>query len=120
MEDRTVHPDKDDHTTPKPKQADPRQRGGVPLVVVFNPCLHKEPGPGEKVAHFEGCLSVPGYSAEVARDTQVRVTGLGIDGRPLHLLAHGWAARIFQHECDHLDGTMYVDKMDPRSLRAES
>lgn len=60
VEDRTVYPDKDDHTKPKPTPADPKQRGGVPLVVVFNPCMHKEPGPGGKVAHFEGCLSVPG------------------------------------------------------------
>ena len=118
VEDSTVHPAKDDHTKLKSTPADPRQWDGVPFVVVFNPCIHKESG--EKVAHFEGCLSVPGYSAEVARDTKVRVSGLGIDGLPLHLLAHGWAARIFQHECDHLDGTLYVDKMDPRSLRADS
>jgi peptide deformylase len=94
---------------------DPRQREGLPLLAVFNPEIERVKGV-KKVTHYEGCLSVPGYSAEVARDLEVRVTGLGLDGQPLRLVARGWAARIFQHELDHLKGTLYVDKMNPRSL----
>lgn len=100
------------------KVEDPRHRDGVPLLVVFNPELIKVKG-AKKATHFEGCLSVPGYSAEVARDLEVVVTGLDAVGEPLHLVARGWAARIFQHECDHLKGTLYVDKMNPRTLCAD-
>lgn len=99
-------------------RADPRQRDGVPLLALFNPELVKVKG-CKKVTHYEGCLSVPGYSAQVARDLEVVVTGLNHMGEPVQLVARGWAARIFQHECDHLKGTLYVDKMNPRTLLAD-
>lgn len=99
-------------------QEDPRLRDGVPLLVLFNPELIKVKG-AKKATHFEGCLSVPGYSAEVARDLEVVVQGLNHLGEPVQLVARGWAARIFQHECDHLKGTLYVDKMNPRTLSAD-
>ena len=98
--------------------ADPRQRDGVPLLALFNPELQRLKG-AKKATHHEGCLSVPGYSAEVARDLEIMVSGLDHNGEPLRLIARGWAARIFQHECDHLKGTLYVDKMNPRSLTAD-
>ncbi len=98
---------------------DPRQRDGVPLLALFNPEITRVKGV-KKATHYEGCLSVPGYSAEVARDLEVHVTGLNPRGEPVHLIARGWAARIFQHECDHVKGTLYVDKMNPRSLCADS
>lgn len=53
----------------------------------------------------------------VERYLQVEVTGLDKDGKPIKIDASGWQARILQHECDHLDGTLYVDKMVPRTFR---
>lgn len=51
------------------------------------------------------------------RHLEVEVTGLSRDGEPIKVDASGWQARILQHECDHLDGTIYVDKMVPRTFR---
>lgn len=53
------------------------------------------------------------------RDLDVEVTGLDRDGRAIKVDASGWQARILQHECDHLEGTLYVDKMVPRTFRTE-
>lgn len=53
----------------------------------------------------------------VERHLEVEVTGLRRDGLPIKVDAAGWQARILQHECDHLDGTLYVDKMVPRTFR---
>ncbi|XP_058074492.1 peptide deformylase 1A, chloroplastic [Magnolia sinica] len=85
------------------------------LLVILNPKLKKK---GNKTAlFFEGCLSVDGFRAVVERHLEVEVTGLGRDGQPIKVHAAGWQARILQHECDHLDGTIYVDKMMPRTFR---
>ncbi|KAI3891161.1 hypothetical protein MKW98_007466 [Papaver atlanticum] len=85
------------------------------LLVILNPKLKKK---GSKTAlFFEGCLSVDGFRAVVERHLEVEVTGVGRDGKPLKVEASGWQARILQHECDHLDGTIYVDKMVPRTFR---
>ncbi|CAK9164856.1 unnamed protein product [Ilex paraguariensis] len=85
------------------------------LLVILNPKLKKK---GNKTAlFFEGCLSVDGYRAVVERYLDVEVTGFGRDGQPIKLVASGWQARILQHECDHLDGTLYVDKMVSRTFR---
>lgn len=62
--------------------------------------------------------SVDGFRAVVERYLDVEVTGLDRDGSPIKVDASGWQARILQHECDHLDGTLYVDKMVPRTFRA--
>lgn len=83
--------------------------------VILNPKLKKK---GNRTAFFfEGCLSVDGFRAVVERHLQVEVTGLSRDGKPIKVDASGWKARILQHECDHLDGTLYVDKMVPRTFR---
>ncbi|KAI3966077.1 hypothetical protein MKW92_040614 [Papaver armeniacum] len=94
------------------------------LLLVVNVSLeagHTEPKlekKGSKTAlFFEGCLSVDGFRAVVEHHLEVEVTGLGRDGKPLKVKASGWQARILQHECDHLDGTIYVDKMVPRTFR---
>ncbi|CAI9114014.1 OLC1v1037485C1 [Oldenlandia corymbosa var. corymbosa] len=85
------------------------------LLVVINPVLKKK---GKRSAlFFEGCLSVDGFRAVVERSLEVEVTGLDRAGKPIKVNAAGWQARIFQHECDHLDGTLYVDKMVPRTFR---
>ena len=95
-------------------------------VVVFE--LDEEEGPlflvnpvvtpltEEKVGGYEGCLSVPNMRGRVDRFTAVRVTCLDRNGKALTFEAQGWAARVVQHECDHLDGVLYVDRADPRSL----
>ncbi|GFP95509.1 peptide deformylase 1a chloroplastic [Phtheirospermum japonicum] len=88
---------------------------GIPLRVVINPQLKQR---GDKTAFFfEGCLSVDGFRALVERHLEVDVTGFDRDGQAIKVNASGWQARIFQHECDHLDGTLYVDKMVPRTFR---
>ncbi|KVI06029.1 Formylmethionine deformylase [Cynara cardunculus var. scolymus] len=80
------------------------------LLVILNPKLKKK---GNKSAlFFEGCLR-----AMVERFLEVEVRGLDRDGKPLKVDACGWQARILQHECDHLDGTLYVDKMVKRTFR---
>ncbi|KAJ0717298.1 putative peptide deformylase [Helianthus annuus] len=67
---------------------------------------------------FEGgCLSVNGYRAMVERFLDVEVTGLDRYGQPIKVSASGWQARILQQECDHLAGTLYVDKMVKRTFR---
>ncbi|PNW85109.1 hypothetical protein CHLRE_03g172100v5 [Chlamydomonas reinhardtii] len=86
-----------------------------PLVVV-NPTL-KAVGQ-EGGAFFEGCLSVRGYTAIVRRYREVDLEGVDVEGLPLRLRLTGWAARIAQHEVDHLAGVLYVDRMDARSLAA--
>ncbi len=59
----------------------------------------------------EGCLSVPGERFPLKRADWIRVTGVDLEQRPIDIEATGWFARIFQHEFDHLDGTLYVDKL---------
>jgi peptide deformylase len=91
-----------------------RARTDVPLTVVVNPVLESAAGGPE--TFFEGCLSVPGYSALVPRYREVVVAGVDARGEPLRLTASGWPARILQHELDHLDGKLYVDRMLTRSF----
>ncbi|KAL7162327.1 hypothetical protein ACSBR2_042749 [Camellia fascicularis] len=85
------------------------------LLVIVNPKLQRKSN--KSALFFEGCLSVDGFRAVVERYLEVEVTGLGRDGQPIKVDASGWQARILQHECDHLDGTLYVDKMVPRTFR---
>jgi len=90
-----------------------RGRSAVPFQVIANPriTLH-----GPSVEFYEGCLSMGGYSALVPRARRVRVECLNHDGEPTVIEAEGWHARILQHEIDHLNGTVYIDRMRPRSL----
>ncbi|OMO54297.1 Formylmethionine deformylase [Corchorus capsularis] len=85
------------------------------LLVIVNPKLKKKSS--RSALFFEGCLSVDGFRAVVERHLDVEVTGFGRDGQPIKVDASGWQARILQHECDHLEGTLYVDKMVPRTFR---
>jgi peptide deformylase len=59
----------------------------------------------------EGCLSVPGFNATVARPSRAVLQGLDREGRPQTIEATGLLARCFQHEMDHLDGTLFVDRL---------
>ncbi|KAF7814356.1 peptide deformylase 1A, chloroplastic/mitochondrial [Senna tora] len=92
-----------------------QERRPFDLLAIINPKLEKK---SKRTAlFFEGCLSVDGFRAAVERSLDVEVTGLDRYGEPIKVQASGWQARILQHECDHLDGTLYVDKMVPRTFR---
>jgi peptide deformylase len=97
-----------------PEELRERERVALPVHVVINPVLR--PLGTERHTFFEGCLSLRGYSALVERSAEVEVTGLDRGGQPQTLRWRGWPARILQHEVDHLDGTLYIDRMLPRSF----
>ncbi|QIK82764.1 peptide deformylase [Sanguibacter sp. HDW7] len=98
--------------------ADARERAALPLRVLVNPTY--EAVGDERVTFYEGCLSVEGYQASVARHRSVRVRGLDGSGAVVEEVVHGWPARIVQHETDHLHGTLYVDRAETRSLCANA
>jgi peptide deformylase len=91
-----------------------RERQPLPFHVIVNPVLRQQSA-GE-VEFFEGCLSVPGFTAIVARSPQVRVECLDETGAARVIEATGWYARILQHEIDHLHGTLYLDRMQGRTF----
>lgn len=91
-----------------------RGRVPIPLRVLVNPAITQRGV--EKAAYFEGCLSVPGYMAIVERDLEVEASALDETGAPVRWSMGGWPARILQHEIDHLDGTLYVDRMRTRTF----
>jgi peptide deformylase len=91
-----------------------RDRKAVPFHVVVNPRLTLE-GSAD-VEFFEGCLSLAGFTAVVPRARRVRVECLDHQGEPKTIQASGWYARILQHEIDHLDGTVYIDRMRARTF----
>jgi peptide deformylase len=78
---------------------------------VINPVLTLPPAPRELVVDPEGCLSVPGQAAEVGRPGRATVTGVDVAGRPVTVEGTGELARCLQHEVDHLDGLLYVDRL---------
>ena len=83
--------------------------------ILFNPEIVK--GRGEQIG-TEGCLSIPGYIGEVARQEQITVKGLDERGQPVRFKAKGYLARVFQHEIDHLDGVLFTDRLtDPDTFR---
>ncbi len=92
-----------------PAQLAERERKPIPFHVIVNPILTLESEP--EIEFFEGCLSLPGFTAVVRRAHRVRVDCLDQNGRPQTIRASGWYARILQHEVDHLLGTMYIDRM---------
>jgi peptide deformylase len=86
----------------------------IPLTVIVNPEL--EPIGSETVAINEGCLSVPGLRGVVDRQVEVRLRYLDRDGEVHEEVKRGLTAGTFQHEVDHLDGVLIVDRADPRTL----
>ena len=106
------------HANATPAELAERERQVVPFQVIINPVITLEPG--EPVEFFEGCLSVDGWMALVARAAAVRVEALDEQGRDVRLSVRGWHARILQHEIDHLHGTLCVDRMDPRTLSSHA
>ena len=92
-----------------------RERGDLPFTVLVNPVLRPAID-GEQASFYEGCLSVPGLTGVVARHRAVRVEALDEYGEPVDRVFSGWAARIAQHEIDHLAGRLYLDRVETRSL----
>ena len=97
-----------------PDQLAELQRAPVPFHVIINPKLTFEDN--SSAQFFEGCLSVEGYQAVVDRALNVRVDCLNERGEEVTINAHGWYARILQHEIDHLNGILYIDRMKTRTL----
>lgn len=77
-------------------------------LVIFNPVITKAE---LKTTYEEGCLSVPGFFETVERAQYVEATGLGIDGREMTLKTDGLLAICLQHEMDHLDGKLFIDRL---------
>lgn len=96
--------------------AEKRERERAPFTtrVFVNPVL--KPVGDERAMFFEGCLSVKGFVGLVERAREVEVTGLDEHAQPQTWRVVGWPARILQHEVDHLEGTLYVDRMKTRSF----
>lgn len=83
-------------------------RNAADLMVFVNPEFVERDG---MQLEEEGCLSVPGFNATVARPARVVLKGLDREGEPHTVEATGLLARCFQHEMDHLDGTLFVDRL---------
>ncbi len=94
----------------------------IPLTVLINPVITPLVGDNGQLSAedsfqmYEGCLSVPGMRGQVTRPRKVRVRALDRDGQALDFVWESFRAVVVQHETDHLLGTLYVDRADPKSL----
>ena len=84
-------------------------KSGAPRALV-NPVIAES---GGEVTAEEGCLSLPGIFAPVTRAEWVRLEAQDLDGTPVSIRAKGLTARVFQHEMDHLDVVLFIDRLDP-------
>ncbi len=96
---------------------DPRQIDELPFRVIINPAY--EPIGQETAAFYEGCLSLDGFQAVRRRWLDITASWEDRSGRKHRQRMHGWPARIFQHETDHLSGEVYIDKAEIRSLSSD-
>jgi peptide deformylase len=87
---------------------------GTGLGVMINPKIIRTSGEQTGV---EGCLSVPGLQGEVTRANEVVIKGTDLSGKSVRIKAEGMKARIFQHEFDHLNGTLFIDRVNPDTLQ---
>jgi peptide deformylase len=83
---------------------------GRGVQALLNPAIVDR---GGEMTGEEGCLSIPGVFAPVTRAAWVTVEARSVDGKPLTLNARGLRARVLQHEIDHLDGVLFIDRVDP-------
>jgi peptide deformylase len=81
----------------------------VPVVALINPEI--KPVGREVVEDWEGCLSLPRLRGRVPRANEVKLSALDREGRKVDLHLHGYPARVVQHEADHLDGCLFIDRM---------
>jgi peptide deformylase len=96
------------------EQQQARNRYPFPFEAVINPIWYATSR--EMVIETEGCLSIPGFKADVCRYWAIEVEGFWPNGERKTWSLKGWPARIFQHEIDHLDGRLLTDCMLPRTL----
>jgi peptide deformylase len=89
----------------------------IPLTFVVNPKITLLQPQSEWEADYESCESIPNYNALVYRSNTVTINGWDLNGAPLQFDAEGVVARIIQHEYDHLQGILYVDKMIQKTFR---
>lgn len=101
----TVFPDRD--------RAEGGAGEGIPLTVLINPEI--ENLGAEEEFGWEGCLSIPGMMGEVPRFTHIRYSAYDLDGERHVREAKGFHARVVQHECDHLDGILYPQRIEDMS-----
>ncbi len=97
-----------------PDRVAERERQPIAFQVLINPCIVERSD--EQAEFYEGCLSLAGFTALVKRSRAVTVEYLDENGSPHRIEARGWYARILQHEIDHLNGYIYIDRMEPRSF----
>jgi peptide deformylase len=81
---------------------------------IVNPVISESRG---EWVFDEGCLSVPGLAWEIVRPDEVHITGLDLDGNEVSIEASGYEARVFQHELDHLDGVLLIERLDADQRR---
>jgi peptide deformylase len=102
----------------------PDDAGNERRGVIINPVLELGPvstDEPDEDTESEGCLSVPGERFPLKRAETIRITGYDLDQNPVEIEADGWFARIFQHEFDHLNGTLYVNRLiEPYSSMAKA
>jgi peptide deformylase len=82
----------------------------VPLIVLINPVIVEKTG---MIEAEEGCLSVPGYMTTIKRPEKVFIRGVNREGKAMEIEAGGLLARALQHEIDHLEGLLLIDRMSP-------
>jgi len=101
----------------------PRPNPRYPDAPAVNPLVMMNPkllwGSEEMEKGWEGCLSIPGIRGFVPRHRTIRAAFLGVDGAVREVELEGFIARIFQHEYDHLQGIVFLDRTDPRELIME-
>ncbi|MDQ3696379.1 MAG: peptide deformylase [Chloroflexota bacterium] len=87
---------------------------GAPAVTLnlVNPEIIRAHG---RVHAYEGCLSIPGWTGEVPRAEAITVKAIDLDNRPLRIKAHKSLARAIQHEIDHLDGILFLDRVEDKA-----
>jgi peptide deformylase len=97
-----------------PEDLAERERRPVPFQIIVNPRIVSFSA--DTAEFFEGCLSLPGFTAIVPRARSIRVECLDENAQPKIIDASGWYARILQHEIDHLLGNIYIDRMRSRTF----
>ena len=90
--------------------ADSREIEEPSPMIFVNPVMEFA---GQMLGEEEGCLSIPGIRVTIRRPEFTRIRAQDIEGNPVVLESDGFAARVWQHECDHLDGVLIIDRMSP-------
>lgn len=96
-------------SVPAARRSEDPDDGPLPLTALINPEL--TPVDEDRALAVEGCLSIPGMRGEVERWLRVRLAAVTPEGRPVDAVMAGMRARVLQHEVDHLDGILYLDRM---------